>query len=248
MMRSQNATMFPVKCGTWKRHQHDAIMLKKRKLGGKQPDNQGHLPGAVDMLPEVRVRRRPPLKKSCTHGVFTEDRARCEAKGHRAKIYDDPEDDNGTQGRRTGRRTRKLKKERDRLKEEEGREEKIMVDLALRGRGDVRPDEANDSVDIVTEMLKELSMETIFVFTKWFQRRFRGECGSVASWRSLQLVAETGSSEFQDNRADVGDGDVLKAENMYWELPGIGDEPVEKTLGMAVEQERSVDTDVFGRS
>ena len=45
----------------------------------------------------------------------------------------------------------------------------------------MQPDKANGPVDIVvTEMLKELVIETIHEVTKWFRRRFHGECHSAS--------------------------------------------------------------------
>ena len=49
--------------------------------------------------------------------------------------------------------------------------------------------EANGPVDIiVSEMLKELCVESIYEMTEWFQRRFRVECAYLASWTMVQLV------------------------------------------------------------
>ena len=73
-------------------------------------------------------------------------------KGHCAKIYDDPEEDSGT----LEWRIRTFWKETDKKKEEE-----ITVDLVFRARGNMQPDNANCPEDIiVTEMLKELPIET----------------------------------------------------------------------------------------
>ena len=63
-------------------------------------------------------------------------------------------------------------REEDR-KKDEGMEEEITVDQVIRARGNMLPDTANGLVDIiVTEMLKELTIETINVVTKCFQRSF----------------------------------------------------------------------------
>ena len=73
--------------------------------------------------------------------------------------------------------------------QKEVREEEITADLIFLARGDMQPDKATGAEDIVvTEMLKELLIESIFENTKWFQSRCRRECDAPPSWEIVQLV------------------------------------------------------------
>ena len=59
--------------------------------------------------------------------------------GHCAKIYDDPEEDNGTQERRIGMFREERKRQKEEEEEGKGREDVITVDLVLRARGNMQP-------------------------------------------------------------------------------------------------------------
>ena len=51
------------------------------------------------------------------------------------------------------------------------------ADLVLRATGNLQPDQATGPWDVITP---------------WFQSGFRGECGSLTSWKTVQvLVAST---------------------------------------------------------
>ena len=53
----------------------------------------------------------------------------------------------------------------------------------------MRTDEGNGPEDfVVTKMLRELLAETTYEITKWFQRGFRGSCGSPISWWIVKPV------------------------------------------------------------
>ena len=81
----------------------------------------------------------------------------CDLNQQCGKIYDDPEEDNGTQAWRIW----KFREEGKRQKGG-GREEQITVDPAPRARGNAQLNWANGPEEIiVTEMLKELPLESI---------------------------------------------------------------------------------------
>ena len=69
--------------------------------------------------------------------------------------------------------------------EQEGTEDltEATVDMVRRARGEMKPDEANGPEDAsVTEVLKELPIETIYDIPEWFQHR------AQSSWRIVKLV------------------------------------------------------------
>ena len=80
------------------------------------------------------------------------------------------------------------------------------------------PDKANGHQDItVADMMNEFFNQTINEITKWFQRRFRGECEAPSPWTisnrysygSQTLPSRvTGFSRFSGICCHVGDGDV----------------------------------------
>ena len=48
---------------------------------------------------------------------------------------------------------------------------------------------ANGTSDCwVTEMLRELPMESLHEITNWFDKRSRGECRAPATWKVSRLV------------------------------------------------------------
>ena len=99
-----------------------------------------------------------------------------EVKKSCAEMYDDPEEDNGTQERRI----RKSGQDGNRPKQEEGREEVVAVDVVLRARGIMQTDKANGLEDIiVTEMLK--GSDDLHNYKRVPKCGFRGECDSRAS-------------------------------------------------------------------
>ena len=58
-----------------------------------------------------------------------------------------------------------------------GRKGEITVDRVLRPRGKIMKHKANVPSDcMVTEMLRELPMESVYEITHWFEKRFRGKC------------------------------------------------------------------------
>ena len=70
-------------------------------------------------------------------------------------MYDDPEENTGTQERR-------IRMFRAEESIQKGRDAEITVDLVLRARGNMQPDEATRAEDtIATEILKELPIETV---------------------------------------------------------------------------------------
>ena len=98
----------PERYGTWKWQQHDAWTLKKIVLRRKFHRRGKYTKCGWTCCPKRRVRRSLPLKKRCINGAYTEDRARWEEelKGHSAKIYDDPEEVEGTPERENQRQRR----------------------------------------------------------------------------------------------------------------------------------------------
>ena len=129
-----------MKYGTWKGKQHAAGTQQTGKSCGNKRDRRGSTQGADGHAPTWSIRRRLPLNKLCINGAYTEDRAGWDEeqlKGHCGRIYDDPEEDKGTQERSV--RVFRENGSRETTLREEG----ITVDLALRARGNMHTDKAN---------------------------------------------------------------------------------------------------------
>ena len=63
------------------------------------------------------------------------------------------------------------------------------MDLVLKARGNMQPDRADGLEDMtVAEMLKELLADTMYEFTQWFERRFRGGCEAPSSWMIVKAA------------------------------------------------------------
>ena len=72
---------------------------------------------------------------------------------------------------------------------EDGRNAEITVDLVLQSRGRVSENKVNGPEDaIVSEMIKTLPMEKIYMKTKCFQERFLGRMESPSSWKVVKRV------------------------------------------------------------
>ena len=59
-----------------------------------------------------------------------------------------------------------------------GRKIEIIVDRVLRARGKMKHEATGPRDCLVTGMLQELPMESVFEITHWFKKRFRGNVGT----------------------------------------------------------------------
>ena len=66
------------------------------------------------------------------------------------------------------------------MKRGKGRKMMITVDRERRARGKMMKNKANGAGDCwVTEMLRELPMESMYEITHCFGKRFRGDCRAL---------------------------------------------------------------------
>ena len=90
-----------------------------------------------------------------------------------------------------GAREEKLifQKEIDQHFTDDGREAEITVDLVLQARAKMSENKVNEpEVAVVSEMIKQLPREKIYIFTKCFQERFMGQMEAASSWKVVKLV------------------------------------------------------------
>ena len=72
---------------------------------------------------------------------------------------------------------------------EDGRNAEVTVDLVLQARARLSKNKVNGPEDaIVSEMIKRLPMDKIYIKTKCFQERFLGRMESPSSWKVVKLV------------------------------------------------------------
>ena len=103
-----------------------------------------------------------------------------------ATFLDDPEKDNGLQMRSFGKET---DRQTDR-KEEAGRLRSQLTWFSEQEAACSWPRPVSGAEDItVTEMQKELPTESTNEIATWVQCRFRGECDSPPSWKTVHLVS-----------------------------------------------------------
>ena len=72
---------------------------------------------------------------------------------------------------------------------EEARNAKITTELVLHARAELGDNKVNGPEDaIVSEMIKKLPMEKIYIIVRCFQERFMGQMEFPSSWKVLKLV------------------------------------------------------------
>ena len=70
-----------------------------------------------------------------------------------------------------------------------GERVEVTVDKVLRFQAKMMKNQTNGPGDcLVSEMVRELPMETVGEIPLWFGKRFRGECRTPAAWKILRLV------------------------------------------------------------
>ena len=80
-------------------------------------------------------------------------------------------------------------KKRDQQFIMEGRNAEITVDLVLQVRAKMCDHKVKGPGDaVVSEMIKQLPVEKIFIFTRWFQKRFMGQKEAPSSWKIVAWV------------------------------------------------------------
>ena len=116
------------------------------------------------------------------HGKFTEDREdwNQELHRHREGVYTDPEETKKVQEGRL----EHVKKKRDQRFTDEERKVEITINLVLQGRAKMSDNKVNGPEDaVVSEMIKQLAQEKIYIITKRFQERFMGQMEAPSSWK-----------------------------------------------------------------
>ena len=139
------------------------------------------------LAPGKRKVRRKPLSELYVNGIFTEDREEWqrELQRHCEEVYTDQEETREVQENRI----EYLKKKGDQQFTVDGRNAEITVDLVLQARAQMCEDKVNGPEDaVVSEMIKQLLLEKIYIVTKYFQERFMGQMKASSSWKIVKLM------------------------------------------------------------
>ena len=82
-----------------------------------------------------------------------------------------------------------FQKEIDQHFTDDRRGAEITVDLVLQARAKMSENKVNGpEVAVVSEMIKQLPREKIYIITKCFQQRFMGQMEAASSWKVVKLV------------------------------------------------------------
>ena len=82
-----------------------------------------------------------------------------------------------------------FKRKRDQEFTKDGRGAEITIDLILQARTQVWDNEVNGPEDaVVSDMIKQLPQEKIYIIRKCFQERFMGQTEAPSSWKVVNLV------------------------------------------------------------
>ena len=131
--------------------------------------------------------KRKPLMELCVDGAFTDNREGSlnELQRPCESVYTDPEETKEVQQKRI----EFFKMKGDRHFPEDGREVQISVDLVLQARAKLSNNKVTGPADaIVSEMIKAVPLEKIYMVTKCSQQRFMGTMEAPDSWKIVQLV------------------------------------------------------------
>ena len=160
--------------------------------------------------------QRKPITELFVNGQLTEDREEWqkELQWHCEEVYTDLEE---TKEEQESRIEYFRKKKGNQQFTEEGRNAEITVEV-LQARAKLSDDQVNGPEDaIVSEMIKKLPMEKIYIIAMCFQARFMGQMESPSSWKVLKkgLPEKTGRSsqernqKLPSNSLDIGDVPVV---------------------------------------
>ena len=82
-----------------------------------------------------------------------------------------------------------LKRKGDQHFTKDGRGAEMTIDLVLQARAKVSENRVNGPEDAaVSEMIKQLPQEKIYIITKFFQERFMGQTEAPSSWKIVKRV------------------------------------------------------------
>ena len=150
--------------------------------------------------------QRPVVEKLWVAGRASEDRQEWaeEVRAHCERCYDDKDETLEVQAERT----REQRCRGDSLVAPRGRRAGMTIDRVLRARGKLKNKANGPSDCMVTEMLQNLSMESVCEITLWFEKRFSRESTEPIGLESLT----SGISKKQtpdEKKACVGSLSVL---------------------------------------
>ena len=75
---------------------------------------------------------------------------------------------------------------------DDGRRAEIPIDLVLQSRAEMSDNEVNGPEDaVVSEMIKQLLQEKMYIITKCFQERFMGLTDARSSWKIVKIGVST---------------------------------------------------------
>ena len=120
-------------------------------------------------------------------GHFTKDRDEWqkELQRHCEEVYIDQDEPRQVQERRI----EYFEKKGDQHFTDDGRGAEITVDLVLQARAQMSENQVNGHEDaVVSEMIKQLPQEKIYINTKCFQERLMGQMEAPISWNVVKLV------------------------------------------------------------
>ena len=92
-------------------------------------------------------------------------------------------------GRKKTRKNEHFKKKGDQQFKDDGRKAEITVDLILQARAHMSDNKVNGPEDtVVSEIIKQLPLEKIYIITRCFQERFMGQMEVPSSCKIARLV------------------------------------------------------------
>ena len=110
------------------------------------------------------------------------------------------------------RRREKYKKKELNQFTDDGRRAVITVDLLLQANAKMSDNRVNGPEDaVVSEIIRQLPLETIYTITKCFEERFLGQMGKPDA-------AEEKDQKLQGHHADIGDVEVVRV--LYYSASG----------------------------
>ena len=131
--------------------------------------------------------KKKPLSEFL-NGCFTEHREEWQKELQRycEEVYTDQDDTREVQEKRI----EHFKKKGDRHFTDDGRGAEITVDLVLLVKAQMSENKVNGQEDaVVTEMIKQLLVEEIFICCEVFSGTLMGQMDAPSSWKIVRLVS-----------------------------------------------------------
>ena len=163
--------------------------------------------------------QRKQLSEPHVKGTFTEDSEewKKELQRHCEEVYHDQDETREVQEQRI----EYFRKRGDRQFTDDGRRAVITVDLVLQAGQRCPENKVNGPGDaVVSEMIKQLPLEKIYIITLCFQERLLGQMEAPSSWKiEIGVLTETGcrakegDQKLQSHSVDIGDVEVVRVLN-----------------------------------